>query len=215
MTKTSLTSVTAPTAPGTTLSADPPGAGLVRLAVPAGLVAAAVGVPSDLYHFTIETRAAASDEFLFTAHGLGLVTAMVLASVALLGLALRAGPVLRAPGRACVALAYVGTLLVLGSISTEAFQMRLAPEALDDPTGYSLVAVVVSYGIFAVGWFGVALTLGRHELVSPGVTLVMCLGALYAFTPFPGSYVLLLLGLAAAVVSAQRSTEKETSAATR
>jgi hypothetical protein len=209
------TTLSDPDTTTTTPSAGPPGARLVRLALPAGLVAAAVGVPSDLYHFTIETRAADSDEFLFQAHGLGLVTAMVLASVALLGLALRAGPVLGRPGRACVALAYVGTLLVLGSISTEAFQMRLAPEALDAPTGYSLVAIVVSYGIFAVGWFGVALALGRHELVSPGVTLLICLGALYAFTPFPGSYILLLLGIAAAVVSAQRSTEKETSPAMR
>lgn len=183
---------------------------LVRLALPAGLLAAAVGVPSDLYHLTIESRAAAVDEFLFAAHGVGLVAAMVLASVALLGLATRAGHLLGAAGRACVALAYVGTLLVLGNISTEAFQMRLAPDALDDPTGYSLVTIIVAFALFAIGWFGVALTLGRHGVISPGTTLLMCLGALYAFTPFPGSYVMLLLGIACAVVSAQRGTSEDT-----
>jgi hypothetical protein len=186
-------------------TSTPAGSTLVRLALPAGLVAAALGVPSDLYHFTIESRAAASDEFLFMAHGIGLVAAMVLASVALMGLATRAGAVLGAAGRTCVALAYVGTLLVLGNITTEAFQMRLAPEVLDDPTGYSLVVIVVSYALFAIGWFGVALTLGRQGLVSPGVTLLLCLGAVYGFTPFPGSYILLLLGIAAAVVSASRT----------
>lgn len=177
---------------------------LVRLALPAGVLAAVVGVPSDLYHFTIESRAAAVNEFLFTAHGIGLTAAMVLASVALLGLAVRAGESLGRAGRTCVALAYVGTLLVLGNISTEAFQMRLAPEALDDPAGISLIAIIVSFALLAIGWFGVSLSLGRHELVSPGVTLLLCLGAVYGFTPFPGSYVLLLLGIAAAVVSAAR-----------
>jgi hypothetical protein len=182
------------------------GSALVRLTLPAGLLAAAVGIPSDLYHFTIESRAAAVDEFLFAAHGVGLVVAMLLASVALLGLATRAGHVLGAAGKACVALAYVGTLLVLGNISTEAFQMRLAPEVLDDPTGYSLVAIVISFALFAVGWFGVGLTLGRHDLVAPSATLVLCLGAIYAFTPFPGSYTLLLVGIAAACVSVARGT---------
>lgn len=180
---------------------------LIRLAKPAGLLAAALGIPSDLYHFTIESRASASDTFLFHAHGVGLTAAMVLLTVALAGLAFRAGSRLGAAGRTCVGLAHVGTLLVLGNISTEAFQMRLAPDALDDPTGYSLVVIVISFALFAVGWFGVSLDLGRHGVVSPPVVLVLCLGALYGFTPFPGSYTLLLVGVAAAVVSAGGSDE--------
>jgi hypothetical protein len=177
---------------------------LIRLAKPAGILAAALGVPSDLYHFSIETRAAAAGTFLFHAHGVGLVAAMMLITVALAGLAFRAGARLGAVGRAFVGVAYVGTLLVLGNITTEAFQMRLAPEALDDPQGYSMIVIVVSFALFAVGWFGVAVCIARIELVSPPAVLTLCLGALYAFTPFPGSYTLLLIGVAAAVVSAAR-----------
>lgn len=177
---------------------------LIRLAKPAGILAAALGVPSDLYHFTIETRAAAAGTFLFQAHGVGLVAAMMLITVALAGLAFRAGSRLGAAGRAFVGLAYVGTLLVLGNITTEAFQMRLAPEALDDPQGYSMIVIVVSFALFAVGWFGLAVCLARIDVVSPPAVLTLCLGALYAFTPFPGSYTLLLIGVAAAVVSAAR-----------
>lgn len=170
---------------------------LVRLALPASLTAAVIGVPSDLSHFTVD------NEFLYQAHGIGLVIAMMLASVALLGLAMRAGPAMGQPGRTCVALAYVGTLLVLGNITNEAFEQRLAPDA-GEPTGYVLAAIVVSYALFAIGWFGVGVVLARHRLVSAWVAVVLCLGAVYGFTPLPGSYILLLIGIAAAAWSAQR-----------
>lgn len=177
-----------------------------RLATPAGIAAAALGVPADLYHFTIESRASASGTFLFAAHGVGLVTAMLLATVVLLGVGLRLAPVLGRPGRVALATAYVGTLLVLCNIATEAWALPLAPEVLDNPSGYYLAVIVGSFALFAAGWFGVALAAGRHDLVSPPVVLTLCLGALYGFTPFPGSYTLLLLGIAATGLSMNRVT---------
>lgn len=188
---------------------------LTRLAAPAGITAACVGVPSDLYHFTIESRASASDTFLFAAHGIGLVVAMLLTTVALAGLALRMGSDLGRAGRIAVATAYVGTLLVMCNIATEAWALPLAPEVLDSPSGYYLGVIVASFALFAAGWFGVALAAGRHELISPPVVLTLCLGSLYGFTPFPGSYTLLLIGVAAAVVSMNAAPRRVLAAAAR
>lgn len=189
---------------------------LVRLALPAGILAAVVGVPSDLYHLTIDSRAAEVDTTAFMLHGIGLVSALVLITLSLAGLVLAAGPRLGLPGRLFAGFAYVGTLLVLGNVATEAFMMRLAPEELSDPTGYSLVVIVVSFGLFAAGWFGVALASGRHGVISPPAVLTLCLGALYGFTPFPGSYTLLLIGIAAAVISmSRRADEAGTAGASR
>ena len=108
-------------------------------------------------------------------------------------------------------MAYVGTLLVMSNIATEAFMMPMAPEALSDPTGYALVTIIVSFALFAAGWFGVALAAGRSELASPPAVLALCLGALYGFTPFPGSYSLLLLGIAATAWSMTRERQPELS----
>lgn len=182
---------------------------LIRLAGPAGILAACVGIPSDLYHFTIDSRASAADTFLFKAHGIGLVTAMILLVIVLAGIALRLGDRLGKPGRVAVAMAYVGTLLVLSNIATEAFMMPMAPEALSDPTGYALVTIIVSFALFAAGWFGVALSAGRSGSASPPAVLALCLGSLYGFTPFPGSYTLMLVGIAATAWSTTRVQERE------
>lgn len=182
---------------------------VMKLTGPAGVLAACVGIPSDLYHFTIESRAAAAGTFLFKAHGIGLVTAMILLVLVLAGIALRLGSRLGVPGRIAVGMAYVGTLLVLGNIATEAFFMPLAPEALDDPTGYSLVTIIVSFALFAAGWFGVGLAAGRSGLAAPPAILALCLGSLYGFTPFPGSYSLLLLGIAGTAWSMTRERQPE------
>lgn len=175
---------------------------LIRLARPAAILAAVLGVPADLYHFTIDSRAEAAGEFLFYAHGAGLVAAWTLAIVALLGLTLRIGPdrwtAVAAP------MAFVGTVLVISDIHNEAFWMPLAPEVMSDPTGVTLVTIVLSFGLFAGGWFVMALRLAQRGVVPRAAATVMALGAVYGFTPFPGSYILLLVGLAAAAVTADR-----------
>jgi hypothetical protein len=175
---------------------------LIRSARPAALAAAVLGVPADLYHFPLDSRAEAAGSFLFYAHGAGLVAAWILALVALLGLALRLGADRWAS--VSVPMAFVGTVLVIADIYTEAFWMPLAPEQLSDPTGVTLTMIVLSFGLFAVGWLVTALRLGARRLVPRGVAVVMALGAVYGFTPFPGSYILLLVGLAAAAVAADR-----------
>ena len=171
---------------------------IIRATVPAALAAAALGIPADLYHFTIDSRAEEAGEVLFKAHGALLVVAMGLLVVALAGIALRLGD--RA-ARSGTLLAFAGTLLVLANVATEAFAMPAAPEPLSDPQGYWLFVIVLSFGMFSLGWLLVGVAALRARAVPRGAGLLLCAGALIAFTPVQGAYVLLLAGVAAAAVS--------------
>ena len=170
-----------------------------RLTAPAALAAAAIGVPADLYHFTIDSRASVADTVLFKVHGWLLVLAMALLVVALAGIAQRLA---RRDGRldpaplAVLAMTFTGTVLVLGNISTEAFVMPQAGEAVSDPAGYWLSITIASYALFGFGWAGVAVLSARAGLVPWPVAAFLVLGGVIGFSPLPGSYVLLLAGAA-------------------
>ncbi len=170
---------------------------LIRSAAPAAATAALIGIPADLYHFTIEGRAEASGTLAFKLHGIALIAAFCLAVVALAGMALRLGDRLGRIGSAGVVLAFLGTILVVGDISTEAFWMPLAPQVLDDPSGYTLATIVVSFGIFALGWLALGIAVIRSGAGASPAAALLILGAIVGFTPLPGAYVLLLAGIAA------------------
>lgn len=171
---------------------------ITRAATPAALAAAALGIPADLYHFTIDSRAESAGEVLFKAHGALLVVAMGLLVVALAGFALRLGD--RA-SRTGTILAFAGTLLVLANIATEAFAMPAAPEPLSDPQGYWLFVIILSFGMFSLGWLLTGVAALRAGAVSRPAGLLLCVGALIAFTPVQGAYLLLLAGVAATATS--------------
>jgi hypothetical protein len=179
----------------------------IRLAAPAAVTAAAIGIPADLYHFTIDSRASAAHTVLFKAHGLLLVVAMGLLVVALAGIAFRLGRRTGLGGHIAITTAFAGTLLALGNIATEAFAMPLAPERLDDPHGYSLVMIITSFGLYAIGWLSVAVVLARSGLVAKPAALLLAVGAVVGFTPTPGAYMLLLAGAAATTLSMARRAD--------
>jgi hypothetical protein len=171
---------------------------ITRATLPAALAAAALGIPADLYHFTIDSRADEAGEFLFKAHGVLLVIAMGLLVLVLAGIGLRLGE--KAP-RSGMILAFGGTLLVLANIATEAFAMPAAPEPLSDPQGYWLFVIILSFGVFSLGWLLIGVAAMRARAVSRGAGLLLCLGAVIAFTPIQGAYILLLAGVAATAAS--------------
>jgi hypothetical protein len=179
---------------------------LRRTAGRAGLAAAVVGVPADLYHFTMDgrTAAAAADGLGFRLHGVGLVLAFTLVLPALAGLVLaqegRAGRL----GRTGAALALLGGTLVVGDLAKEAFGLPLAPEQLGDPAGYYLAVVVVSFGLLAAGWAVTAVALRRAGVLRGPATALLVVGAVLAFPPIPGAYVTLLLGIAVATAALRR-----------
>ena len=170
-----------------------------RLTAPAAVAAAAIGVPADLFHFTIDSRVSVADTVLFKVHGWLLVLAMALLVVALAGIAQRlAGRDGRlAPVQlSVIAMTFAGTLLVLGNISTEAFVMPQAGEAVSDPAGYWLTVTIASYALFGFGWAAVAVLCARAKLVPWNVAALLVVGGVIGFSPLPGSYVLLLAGVA-------------------
>ena len=169
-----------------------------RLTAPAAVAAAALGVPADLFHFTIDSLVSASDTLLFKVHGWLLVIAMGLLVLALAGVAQRlAGR----DGRldvvplVAVAMTFTGTLLVLANISVEAFVMPQVP-AVADPTGYRLTIVIASYALFGFGWAALAVVCARAGLVPWKAAALLVVGGVIGFSPLPGSYILLLVGAA-------------------
>lgn len=189
---------------------------LHRAAVRAGLAAAVIGIPADLFHFTIDSRSAASSSLGFRLHGIALVTAFTLLLLALAGIVLaqrgRAGRLGLVGG--LVALA--GTSLVVGDLAKEAFGLPLAPEQLGDPTGYYLGVVVLSFGLLALGWLLTAVAARRAGVAGAPAAALLGLGAVLAFPPIPGAYVTLLLGVAVvtsrlpAPVAVPTSSERST-----
>jgi hypothetical protein len=177
---------------------------ITRAAAPSAVTAAVIGIPADVYHFLIPGRAEEAGTVLFKLHGILLVAAFCLALVALVGIALRMGERAGRAGTAGTVLAFVGTVLVVGNIATEAFWMPLAPEVLDDPTGYTLATIIVSFGIFALGWLLVGISVARSGLAATPAAVLLCLGAVVGFTPLPGAYILLLAGLATTAASLTR-----------
>jgi hypothetical protein len=184
---------------------------LRRTAGRAGLAAAVVGVPADLYHFTMDgrTAAAAADGLGFRLHGVGLVLAFTLVLLALAGLVLaqegRAGRL----GRAGAALALLGGTLVIGDLAKEAWGLPLAPEQLGDPAGYYLAVVVLSFGLLSAGWLLTALALRRAGVLSGPATGLLVAGSVLAFPPIPGAYVTLLVGIAVATAALRRPSPVE------
>ena len=180
---------------------------LTRLTAPAAVAAAAIGVPADLYHFTIDSRVTVADTLLFKVHGWLLVIAMGLLVLALAGIASRlAGRDgrLDAVSLPVVTATYAGTLLVLGNISTEAFAMPQAGEAVSDPTGYWLTITIASYALFGFGWAAVAVVTARAGLVPWKAAALLVVGGVIGFSPLPGSYILLLAGVALVGVTIAR-----------
>lgn len=177
---------------------------LARLAPNAAVAAACLGIPGDLYHFATPSLTAASHTLLFKVHGVLLVTAMILLLVALLGFAAGLGERLGRDGLAVLAVAFVGTVLVIANIATEAFTFPQAAEHLD-PQGYWLAVIILSFGLYAVGWLGIAVLAARRRMAPPAATILLGVGAVYAFTPFPGAYLGLLVGGAVVIGLAARA----------
>lgn len=179
------------------MSTDDRGDSLRRTAVGAATAGAVVGVPADLYHLTIDSRTEAAGSTAFALHGLGLLTAFTLLLVALA--ALLAAQRGSRTGTAGGWLALFGTTFVIGDLAKEAFALPVAPEQLSDPQGGYLAVVVASFAALSLGWLLTAVALRRDRVLPTGPAWLLGVGAVLAFPPLPGAYVLLLVGAAAAV----------------
>ena len=174
---------------------------LVRLGGIAALVAAPLGILGDLYHFFMDDRSRVLGDAFFKAHGLLLMTAFLLLIIALPAFLFYRRDILSPLGRIALPLGLIGTTLVLGDIWAEtvvvpgivASQPQLVEE---DISGYHLAAVIAAFAIFALGWLLVGITSFRARNFPRPALIVLCIGAVVAFLPLPGVYILLLVGAA-------------------
>jgi hypothetical protein len=169
---------------------------LRRTAARAALAAAVLGVPADLFHFTITSRAEASQSLAFRLHGIALVTAFTLVLLALAAIVLaqrdRGGRL----GRTGGLLALAGTALVIGDLAKEAFALPLAPAQLGEPRGSTLAVVIASFAMLTAGWLLTAVAAHRSGIASRPAATLLGVGAVLALPPIPGAYVVLLVGVA-------------------
>jgi hypothetical protein len=172
--------------------------GFIRRGALAGLVAAALGLLGDLYHLTSDRE---EGTVIFKIHGALLISALALAIVALFALALYHSGRAAKLWRIAPWVALFGTVLVAGDIYYETVVtptlVETAPAYVDgDLAGWHLLAVIISFAIFGLGWMLVGIATAVAGLLSRPGAIVLIVGGLIGFTPLPGSYVLLFIGLA-------------------
>ena len=182
---------------------------LRQAAARAGIAAAVIGVPADLYHFTMETRAGASQTLAFQLHGIALIVAFSLTLVALAGIVIAQNGLAGRLGQVGALLALLGTTFVIGDLAKETFGLPLAPTQLDEPRGYYLLVVIVSFAVLALGWLLTAVAARPADIATGGSTALLIAGALLVLPPIPGAYIMLLLGIAVAAARAAVVPERE------
>ena len=184
------------------MTADTPGAerALPLAAGPAraaAVVGAALGVAGDAYHlFVLDDRPTQAATLGYRLHGFALMLGLILLVLAAPGLAVGVSRLLRA----ALPMLTLGTALVVGDIWAETV---VSPGVVGDSTallaadigGFHLAAVIAAYLLFAVGWLLYAVDGLRRRWCPRPTALVLAVGAVLAFLPIGGSYVLLSVGM--------------------
>lgn len=170
---------------------------VIRRGAAAAIAAAVIGTLGDLYHVTFDRVQAAT---IFKVHGALLISALVLAIFALFAWRLFHGDRLGVLGRVAFWTALFGTVLVAGDIYYEIVVtpglVEAAPAFVDaDLAGWHLIAVITSYALFGGGWLLVGIATAMAGMISRAGAIVLAVGGLIGFTPLPGSYLVLFLGL--------------------
>ncbi len=111
------------------------------------------------------------------------ILAAVLVSLGLVGLYLCQARQAGRLGLVAFVVTFLGGMMAAGSTWSEAFfgpwLAQAAPELLDaDPTGAVIAGVLVSYVLFALGWFLFGLASLRAGVLPRGAAILLMIGAL-------------------------------------
>jgi hypothetical protein len=111
------------------------------------------------------------------------ILAAVLVSLGLVGLSLCQARQAGTLGLIAFLVTFLGGMMAAGSTWSETFfgpwLAQAAPELLDaDPTGSVIAGVLVSYVLFALGWFLFGLVSLRAGVLPRGAAILMMIGAL-------------------------------------
>lgn len=182
--------------------ASSPGRPRPLAAVAAGTAAVLAG---DAYHlFVLDDRPTQMATLGYRLHGGALIVGLLLLALSVPGLI---GTATRLARTAVVALA-VSTALVVGDVWAEVVvvpgTVRTVPQLTgEDAAGFHLGMLVVVFALFAVAWLLVGIAAARSGRCSTPAAVLLCVGAVLAFLPIGGSYVLLALGALAVALSAR------------
>lgn len=163
----------------------------------AAVVGGLLGVAGDAYHlFVLDDRPTQAATLGYRLHGFALMCGLVLLVLAAPALARGAGRLLRV----ALPVLTLGTALVVGDIWAETV---VSPGVVGDSVallgedigGFHLAAVIAAYLLFAVGWLLYAMDALRGRWCPRPIALLLAIGAVLAFLPIGGSYVLLSLGM--------------------
>jgi hypothetical protein len=131
-----------------------------------------------------------------------LVALLGMAAAALAGLARVRATGHRAPG---LALAAVGTVFVVGGGWAALFVLPAvaaeAPGVLETGLASVQIGYIASYVVFTVGWVWGGIDLIRSRTVSPWLGVLVSVAGLLAFVPAPEAFRLLVIGVAATLVT--------------
>ena len=171
----------------------------------AATMGAALTLAGDAYHlFILHDRPTQAGTVAYAAHGLALMLGLLLLLMAALSVA-RPHPLTRAGLPTLV----IGTGLVVGDVWAESIVLPgvltgTATELLGhDTSGRHLAFVIAAFALFATGWLLFALTMRPTD---GAVTWLLIIGAVLAFLPIPGSYVLLATGACLVILRAHART---------
>ena len=175
-----------------------------RAAVAAPVLAAfgfVVGLPT--YSGELAEVAGSARWVLATTTALAVLLLLALGLLALYAAQARA---LRTSGHAGAVLALLGTMLAAGgawdSVFTVPYLAEHAPSVLERSTDGSLLAgYVSSYLVFVAGWTAFAVATLRARVLPRGATIALLAGAVLALVPAPTSLRVLVLAIAAALLS--------------
>ncbi|MDP8929845.1 MAG: hypothetical protein M3O70_15055 [Actinomycetota bacterium] len=89
--------------------------------------------------------------------------------------------------------------------------VQAAPEFVDaDLAGWHLIAVIASYALFGGGWLLVGVATAIAGMINRASAIVLAIGGLIGFTPLPGSYLILFIGLGLVGASLRRAEAETT-----
>jgi hypothetical protein len=108
---------------------------LIRIGLPAAVVAAVIGIAGDAYHFTLDDRSEVASSLGYRMHGIALMVAFLLVVLALLRIMLLHDQRWGVVGRVGFVLALAGTITTIADIWAETIVLpgvaRTAPELLE------------------------------------------------------------------------------------
>lgn len=172
---------------------------IIRLGALSAVISGVLWVVAELLYLIPSLREATAEVYASGSHLFQTMLFLlggVLLLGGLIGLYARHSENLSTLGMAGFLIAFVGTALAVGSLWSETFtvpavatQAPAAFEAEGGPSGIILIGNIVSWGLLAVGWLLLGVSILRARVYPRLVAILLGVGAVITFVPVPFSVI--------------------------